>query len=106
MCLSPQLNVLTWEWTDTSLDLPGAVVSDDLVCDPVEDVEDEESQRERRSGYGVDSFGSVDKLSSVWLRVLEDRRCLDAVCRGTFERIAIFNTRCHVIGHKVQTAVL
>lgn len=73
------------------LDFPGAVVSDDLVCDPVKDVEDEESQRERRSGYGVNPLCSVHKLASVWLCVLQARR-LDAVHRGTFHRVSVFNT--------------
>lgn len=32
-----------------------------FVGDPVEDVEDEEAERENRSGYGVDALGPVHK---------------------------------------------
>lgn len=117
VCLSPQkpddrewkcqTEVLRWKFTgQTHLDIPGTVVSDDLVCDPVEDVKDEESQRERRSSYGVNPLCSVDKLASVCFCVLQDRRRVDAVHRGAFDRITIFNTWCHVVGREVQTSVL
>lgn len=69
-------------WSE--LDFPGALVSDDLVCDPVEDVKDQEHQRERRPGYSVDPLGSVHKLLPVYFRVLQDGRLLDGVGRSAF----------------------
>lgn len=71
------------------LDFLGALVSDDLVCDPVEDVKDQEHQRERRPGYSVDPLRSVHKLLPVYFRVLQDRRLLDRVGRSTFDRGAV-----------------
>lgn len=37
------------------------LVPQHFVGDPVEDVENEEAERENRSGYGVDAFGPVHK---------------------------------------------
>lgn len=76
------------------LHFPGALVSDDLVRDPVKDVKDQEHQRERRPGYRVDPLRSVHKLLPVYFRVL---RLLDRVARGTFDRRAVVAGKASVL---------
>lgn len=49
-------------------------IADDLVGNPVEDVEDEESQRESSPGDGVYPLGSVHKLFPHGVNVLGGRR--------------------------------
>lgn len=85
----PQTVTVSLLVASSELDFPGALVSDDLVCDPVEDVKDQEHQRERRPGYSVDPLRSVHKLLPVYFRVLEDGRLLDGVGRSAFDHGAV-----------------
>lgn len=45
-----------------------------FVGDPVEDVEDEEAERENRSGYGVDALGPVHKTLVKRIFVVHSHR--------------------------------
>lgn len=82
------------------------LVPDDLVGDPVEDVEDEECQRKGRPGDSVYPLGSVHKLllhgvyvfGDWWLRVRNWSSVLDswAVLR--------WQTLAHVVASKIKAA--
>lgn len=45
-----------------------------FVGDPVEDVEDEEAERENRSGYGVDALGPVNEALVKRIFVIHGHR--------------------------------
>ncbi|KAL7866275.1 hypothetical protein SRHO_G00115220 [Serrasalmus rhombeus] len=83
----------------------GGPVSDYFVSDPVEDVEDEEGQREGRSGDGVDSLRSVHELPPVVLGVLQDGRLLDGISRGAFHRRTVFHARSHAVAGEMETSL-
>ncbi|KAL6485343.1 hypothetical protein MHYP_G00073880 [Metynnis hypsauchen] len=83
----------------------GGPVSDYFVSDPVEDVEDEEGQREGRSGDGVDSLRSVHELPPVVLGVLQDGRLLDGISRGAFHRRTVFHAWSHAVAGEMETSL-
>ncbi len=84
----------------------GALVSDDLVGDPVEDVEDEEDQREGGAWDGVDPLRSVHKLLTVHVCVLRDGRRRIGVRLRVFDRRPVLHTGRGVTSGEMQTTVL
>lgn len=87
------------------LHLGSGPVSDNLVGDPVEDVEDEEGQGEGRSGDGVDSLRSVHKFLPVVLGVPQDRRLLDSIGRGALHRHPILHARGHAVAGEMEACL-
>ena len=57
---------------------------DDLVGDPVEDVEDEECQREGGPGDSVYPLGSIHKLLPHGVQVFGGRQLRDRCWSGVF----------------------
>lgn len=49
-------------------------MSQHFVGDPVEDVEDEEAEREKRSGYGVDALGPIHETLVQRVSVVHGHR--------------------------------
>lgn len=78
---------------------------DDLVGDPVEDVEDEEGQGEGCPGDGVYPLGSVHKLLPHGVHVSGDRRLRVWGRGGVFDGRAVLGRRglAHVAG-KIKAA--
>lgn len=78
---------------------------DDLVGDPVEDIEDEEGQGEGRPGDGVYPLGSVHKLLPHGVHVFGDRRRRVRGRGGVFDGRAVLGRRglTHVAG-KIKAA--
>lgn len=89
-----------------SLFLVDVLMSDDLVGDPVEDVEDEESQRESGSGDSVYPLGSVHKLLPHGVYVLWDWWLRVRSWSSVFNSWAIlrWQTLTHVVASKIKAA--
>lgn len=85
--------------------LVDVLVPDDLVGDPVEDIEDEEGQGEGRPGDGVYPLGSVHKLLLHGVHVFGDRRRRVGGRGGVFDGRAVLGRRglAHVAG-KIKAA--
>lgn len=82
------------------------LMPDDLVGDPVEDVEDEEGQREGSPGDGVYPLGSIHKLllhgvyvpGGGWLRVGSGSSVLNSWA------VVLWQTLTHVVASKSEAA--
>lgn len=89
-----------------SLFLVDVLVSDDLVGHPVEDVEDEKSQRKSSSGDGVYPLGSVHKLLPH-VHVFWDWRLRVRSRGGVLNSRAVFRrqTLIHVVPDKIKASL-
>lgn len=81
-------------------------MSDDLVRDPVEDVEDEEGEREGGARYGVDPLRSVHELLPVHVRVSQDDRRRVCVRLRVFNRRPVLHARRGGVSGEMQSVVL
>lgn len=89
-----------------SLLLVDVLMPDDLVGDPVEDVEDEEGQRKGCSGDSVYPLGSVHKLLPHGVHVFWDWRLRVWSWRSVLNSWAVFRwqTLGHVVASKIKAA--
>lgn len=93
-------------WREKSLFFVDVLMSDNLVSNPVKDVEDEESQRKSRPGDCVYSLGSVHKLFPHGVYVFWEWRLRVRSWSSVLNGWAIlcWQTLTHVVANKVKAA--
>lgn len=84
------------------------LVSQHFVGDPVEDIEDEEAERENRSGYGVDALGPIHEALVKRVPVVHGHRGRLGEDGGAFccRSVLVLQAVAQSVTPKVKTTVL
>lgn len=98
-CLKSDIIVLSEHF---SVLLGYVLMSDDLVGNPVENIEDEEGQRKGCPRDCVYPFGSVHKLLLHGVRVFWDRRLRVRSRSSVLNNCAVFRWQAHVVAGEVK----
>lgn len=78
---------------------------DDLVCYPVEDVEEEEGHREGCSGHSVNPLGPVHKPFPYHLFLFRGWWCWAGVWDSIFNSRPILQTLSHAVTREIEAAI-